>query len=111
MNDLKLKSQLAQIRKLHATPRSKHLSQLMQQSKEYVDPLSLLETQVLMWGLEHEQAETEWATNVLEFMLREERRVPQQLIQLMEDAPLEQAETLEEASMMLLRLMADVIPA
>lgn len=111
MNALTQTFQPAQMQKLHATPRSKHLLQLLQQSKEPLNPLHLLETQVLMWGLEHEQAETEWATNVLAFALQQERKAPQQLTEMLADAPLEQAQTLQEASMMLLRVMADVIPA
>lgn len=110
MTDLQPLSRQALIEHLNSTPQNSNLLRLMRQAKVPHAWNNLATTTVLLWAMENLQLTPAWAQAVERAVLVADADDPAQATENLAEAGAESAQTLEQAAMLLLKVVADLVP-
>ena len=110
MTDQNLFSRQTILTDLNSTPQSRHLLSLLKQESVSHNPNNLVVTTVLMWAAQNLVGDKAWAQEVEGAAALADLEEPESMAQNLAQAEVLDATTLEEAAMLLLQEVADLMP-
>ena len=110
MTDQNLFSRQTIVTDLNSTPQSMHLLSLLKQAGVPHNPNNLVVTSVLMWAAQNLAGDRGWAQEVEGAAALADLEEPEAMAQNLAQVELLETTTLEEAAMLLLQEVADLMP-